>query len=184
MVLNSKLTESQDFHLSGVLLVLVATILGLLLSAAIFVTDQQSKAGREAMAQRDPAPAVAPPPAAVPAPPAPPAAALASPSLPAVPAAIAPVSVPAVKPPVEAPAAPAAPPAAADPSAGSAVFASSCGACHPGGREGVGPALIGLSDDVLIRGTREGVGMMPAFKTDRLSDQQLLDIIAFLRSVS
>jgi mono/diheme cytochrome c family protein len=168
MVLNSKLTESQDFHLSGLLLIVVATVLGLALSLAIFMQDQANRAARDASAQRPSASAAtAPPPAA-----APPASAAAS--------AAGAVSEAAAK----VPARPPAPSAAADPSAGSTVFATNCGACHPNGGAGLGPTLLELSDDALTSGTREGVGMMPAFTLDRLSDQQLQDIIAFLRSTS
>jgi mono/diheme cytochrome c family protein len=182
MVLNSKLTETQDFHLSGLLLILVAMILGLALSGAIFVKDQEGRAAREAIAQRD----SAPPPAALPAPAPPPASAAAiAPAAPPAPAAAAvPASVPAANPPVEAPAGPPVAAAAGSAAAGGAVFASNCGACHPNGGAGIGPTLLGLSDGAVTSGTRQGVGRMPAFTADRLSDQQLLDIIAFLSSTN
>ena len=76
--------------------------------------------------------------------------------------------------------------AAGDPGAGRAVYADSgCGGCHvfgPAGSTGaVGPPLDGLalSPVAVERTIREGRGAMPAF-ADRLSDEQLADVTAFL----
>ncbi|MBI2862222.1 MAG: cytochrome c [Chloroflexi bacterium] len=75
--------------------------------------------------------------------------------------------------------------------AGQAVFQTSCNACHPGGGQGVGPALQGPAfaskyptDDAISKVVRQGMGVMPAFSPDRLSDQQLADVIAYVRSLS
>lgn len=68
-----------------------------------------------------------------------------------------------------------------------ALFATSCGWCHSaGGREaGKGPKLMGttLTDDELISRIRNGrTGQMPAFK-GAFSDQQMRDIVAYIRAL-
>ncbi|MHB1160452.1 MAG: cytochrome c [Chloroflexota bacterium] len=82
---------------------------------------------------------------------------------------------------------PTSPPAAASgtgsPSAGSALFNSSCGGCHPGGKAGMGPSLQGLPEDRVVQAVREGKDAMPPYSPATLSDQQIRDIIAFLRSL-
>ena len=67
------------------------------------------------------------------------------------------------------------------------LFATSCGWCHSaGGREaGKGPKLMGsaLTDDELVSRIRNGkTGQMPAFK-DAFTDQQMRDIIAYIRGL-
>ena len=71
--------------------------------------------------------------------------------------------------------------AVGDAAAGQTVFAANCTACHPNGGAGMGPALKGLSDDRISQVTRQGKGIMPAFPASRLSDQQLADILAYLK---
>ncbi|HEX2084286.1 MAG TPA: cytochrome c [Solirubrobacteraceae bacterium] len=71
-----------------------------------------------------------------------------------------------------------------DPAAGREVFADNCAACHGGdGGGGTGPRLAGedaLTDaDLVVRQIREGGGGMPDF-ADRLSDQELADVSAFV----
>ena len=84
-----------------------------------------------------------------------------------------------------APAQPAQPPAQALDVA--TLFATSCGWCHSsGGREaGKGPKLMGtpLTDDELISRIRNGkTGQMPAF-TGAFTDQQLREIVAYIRGL-
>lgn len=78
-----------------------------------------------------------------------------------------------------------------DAAAGQIAYEKFCHACHPGGDKGLGPAVRGPeftrkygSDEPLIRVIREGVGTMPPFAPDRLSDKELADIIAYMRSLT
>ena len=202
------LDSSRRIFLPGLALVALAVVLGVALSAAVLAVEQQ----RRAVYRADAAPAAVPPPAedtltaspgrtaASAAPivlpsPAPTRAASPSPPLDATTPApgAAPTAV-VLAAPTEAPAS--APPAgtstvaprAASPtagtSAGGAIFASACGACHPNGEAGLGPRLRGLSAETIARVTREGKGAMPAFDPGRLSDQQLRDITAFLSATN
>ncbi len=75
---------------------------------------------------------------------------------------------------------------------GAKVYASSCAACHGSEGEGtaIGPGLnraelLAKGDDFLSVTTREGISgtSMVAFE-DRLNDQEIEDIIAFIRSWS
>ncbi|HEX2911378.1 MAG TPA: cytochrome c [Chloroflexia bacterium] len=65
--------------------------------------------------------------------------------------------------------------------------ANGCVGCHPnGGRvAGVGPKLAGTTrDDTYIHGNiRNGRGAMPAFPADQISDAQINDLIAYIRSL-
>jgi mono/diheme cytochrome c family protein len=78
-------------------------------------------------------------------------------------------------------------PAAGDVGAGKAVFDSVCTACHPEGRQGAGPSILGVVErlgEVKVReAVRQGKGVMPALTADRLSDKQLADLMAFLRTL-
>jgi mono/diheme cytochrome c family protein len=78
-----------------------------------------------------------------------------------------------------------APTAAGDVTAGKTVFDQNCGACHPGGGRGVGPALTGrnLSASRITSQVRSGGGGMPAFSTSQISDQQMNDMIAYIQSL-
>ena len=78
------------------------------------------------------------------------------------------------------------PPAAA----GQAIYAQLCDACHPGGGAGVGPGLNTTGfiekyaeDTALVSVLREGTPRMPAFPASRLSEAQLADLIAFVRTL-
>jgi mono/diheme cytochrome c family protein len=75
-------------------------------------------------------------------------------------------------------------------SAGRAVFVekSGCNRCHPGGERGLGPRLHGAefeakhpTDETIRRQIRTGGGGMPAFTPDRLTEQQVEDVIAYIR---
>jgi len=73
-----------------------------------------------------------------------------------------------------------------DSARGQQVFTTSCNACHPGGRQGVGPTLAGvtskLSDTRTIQVVRQGSGGMPAVGAS-FSDQQLADLLAYLKTL-
>jgi mono/diheme cytochrome c family protein len=79
---------------------------------------------------------------------------------------------------------------AADTSAGQQVFTSLCNACHPNANAGIGPALHGSAfasrypDDAALLGVvRQGKGGMPPFATSQLSDQDLANVVAYLRGL-
>ena len=62
-----------------------------------------------------------------------------------------------------------------------------CYFCHgtagQGGREGARIAQIGLNAQGLIRYVRKPAGAMPAFTEKLISDQELTDIYAYLKSL-
>ena len=85
------------------------------------------------------------------------------------------------------PTAPAAQPAAqGDAAKGQAAWAQlPCQGCHGANAEGVsGPKLAGTSKsyDQILNKVRKGGGPMPAFTAAQVSDQQAMDIVAWLKS--
>ena len=75
---------------------------------------------------------------------------------------------------------------------GEQLFIRSCNTCHPGGREGVGPSLIGMggklnedfpNDQNLKAFIRTGKGMMPAQSRQTINDQELDNLVAYLRDL-
>ncbi len=82
------------------------------------------------------------------------------------------------------------PVAGGDATAGQAVFARTCNSCHPNADAGIGPALYGpqfatrYPDDAAIAAVvRQGRGGMPAFSGTQLSDEDLANVIAYLRGL-
>ncbi len=75
-------------------------------------------------------------------------------------------------------------PITGDATAGADVFANFCEGCHPGGGSGVGPDLHGRTDSPAeIRALiRHGEDRMPAFGPDQISDADLENVLAHLRS--
>ena len=72
---------------------------------------------------------------------------------------------------------------------GEQVFIRSCNTCHPSGRKGVGPALDKINehfsgDQELIALIRTGMGMMPGQSQEILNDQEMTNLIAYLRSMN
>ena len=65
---------------------------------------------------------------------------------------------------------------------GQIVFFRECNPCHPGGAEGLGPALNDkpLPERALETQVRQGFGEMPAFSPDEITDQELDALIAYL----
>ena len=79
-------------------------------------------------------------------------------------------------------------PAAGDVKAGQALYTKmTCYYCHgtagQGGTAGARIALVQRSADAFIRYVRRPSGAMPAYSDRIVSDQQLNDIYAFLRSL-
>jgi mono/diheme cytochrome c family protein len=73
---------------------------------------------------------------------------------------------------------------------GRSVYTQLCDACHPGGSAGLGPALTGpaftaaYGDDAALAAIiRQGTARMPAFPASRISDEQLNELIAFIRAL-
>ncbi len=59
-----------------------------------------------------------------------------------------------------------------------------CAQCHgERGEGGVGPPLAGHTREAIIRQVRNPVGSMPAFPPDRLSDEDLEKIVAFIEAL-
>jgi mono/diheme cytochrome c family protein len=68
---------------------------------------------------------------------------------------------------------------------GERVFAANCHQCHPGGAGGLGPAINDKPLPVTLIKTqvRQGLGAMPAFSRDEVSDAQLDDIARYLKAL-
>jgi mono/diheme cytochrome c family protein len=68
---------------------------------------------------------------------------------------------------------------------GQVAFMEKCNRCHPGGEAGLGPALNNKPfPDFLKRfQVRHGLGVMPHFEKDQLSDAQLDAIIDYLKAL-
>jgi mono/diheme cytochrome c family protein len=79
-------------------------------------------------------------------------------------------------------------PVSARQDAGKAVFARVCETCHgPGGNgAGQGPALVPFSKELseLVGIVRQGVGMMPAIPRSEISDEEITQVHAYLKSLS
>lgn len=69
--------------------------------------------------------------------------------------------------------------------AGKVVFDQHCNSCHPGGGSAAGPSLISRKSppDRIERRVRTGGAGMPSFSTDKISDQQLQDLVAYVLSL-
>ncbi len=70
---------------------------------------------------------------------------------------------------------------------GEVVFQRYCNVCHPGGNMGAGPSLIlalpRLSDEEVRDYVRHGKTRMPGFSTNEISDQELNDLLVYIRSL-
>jgi mono/diheme cytochrome c family protein len=68
---------------------------------------------------------------------------------------------------------------------GERTFAARCYQCHPGGAGGLGPAINNKPLPVTLIKTqvREGLGAMPAFGPDDVSDEQLDAITKYLKAL-
>jgi mono/diheme cytochrome c family protein len=77
--------------------------------------------------------------------------------------------------------------ATADPAIarGEHLFHKFCYQCHPGGSAGIGPALNDkpLPQVAIRTQIRKGVGSMPAFGDDWLTDAQVADIAAYVKAL-
>jgi len=66
---------------------------------------------------------------------------------------------------------------------GMRLFMLHCNKCHPGGEEGVGPALNDkpLPDFLIHFQIRQGMGDMPAFTKDELTKEEVQQIVRYVR---
>lgn len=65
---------------------------------------------------------------------------------------------------------------------GQQLFDQHCNQCHPGGTTGLAPSINEKPLPVWLMKTqiRAGLGAMPAFHQDRLADDEVDDIVAYL----
>jgi mono/diheme cytochrome c family protein len=66
--------------------------------------------------------------------------------------------------------------------AGQKEFMEHCDQCHPGGEAGVGPAINNkpLPPMLIKLQIRQGIGVMPSFRPDQLSDEEVDAIADYL----
>ena len=64
-------------------------------------------------------------------------------------------------------------------------FNRACGRCHPGGREDIGPSLLGKNwaEDRMTRQIRRGGGRMRPINPNKLPNADLPALMAYLRSI-
>ena len=62
------------------------------------------------------------------------------------------------------------------------VFMRNCYQCHPGGQAGLGPAINNkpLPSVLMKTQVRNGLGAMPAFSEEEISDDQLDHLMAYI----
>jgi mono/diheme cytochrome c family protein len=67
---------------------------------------------------------------------------------------------------------------------GEKLYMANCQKCHPGGEGGLGPAINSNPAPQFIKRfqMRHGLGVMPSFKKDEISKQDLHDISRYLRA--
>lgn len=65
---------------------------------------------------------------------------------------------------------------------GRRVFMEYCNGCHPGGEGGLGPAINNkpLPAWIIRFQVRHGLGAMPSFSEDIISDEELRDVARYL----
>ena len=68
---------------------------------------------------------------------------------------------------------------------GHRVFSQHCYQCHPGGAAGLAPAINNkpLPVALMKKQVRQGLGLMPAFSKDEISDEELDAIIRYLKAL-
>src|SRR3982751_1273704 len=67
---------------------------------------------------------------------------------------------------------------------GQIVFMANCNKCHPGGEAGLAPAINWNPAPAFIKKfqVRHGLGVMPSFKSSEISNDDLKDIVAYLKA--
>jgi len=72
---------------------------------------------------------------------------------------------------------------------GEQLFVRSCNTCHPGGKKGFGPSLEMLADKYSQDGPlkqliRQGKGIMPGQPKSALNEQELDNLVTYLRKLT
>jgi mono/diheme cytochrome c family protein len=69
-------------------------------------------------------------------------------------------------------------------SRGQLVFMHECNQCHPGGAAGLGPAINDkpLPGGLIKTQVRQGLGTMPHFSQQHISDDDLSAVVAYLQA--
>ena len=75
-------------------------------------------------------------------------------------------------------------PSSATVARGERVFMANCHQCHPGGEAGLGPAINNkpLPGALIRLQVREGLGAMPAFAANEISNADLDALLAYIRA--
>jgi mono/diheme cytochrome c family protein len=65
---------------------------------------------------------------------------------------------------------------------GERVYYAHCHQCHPGGAAGLGPGLNNLPLPGWLIGfqVRHGIGVMPAFSAEQISDEEMDALVAYM----
>ncbi len=70
---------------------------------------------------------------------------------------------------------------------GEVVFQRYCNVCHPGGGFGAGPSLIvelpRMSDEQVREVVRHGKNRMPGFTQQEITDEELANLIVYMRGL-
>ena len=68
---------------------------------------------------------------------------------------------------------------------GEVVFSTYCSKCHPGGEAGLGPAINNkpLPGFLMRFQIRNGLGVMPGFKENVISDDELDHLITYIKTL-
>lgn len=68
---------------------------------------------------------------------------------------------------------------------GRTVYMKYCHQCHPGGEAGLGPALNDKALPTFLKKfqVRRGLGSMPSFSDEEISDQELDDTMSYLEAL-
>lgn len=65
---------------------------------------------------------------------------------------------------------------------GQILFSAYCQKCHPGGEAGLGPSTNAMPAPNFLRKfqVRHGLGVMPSFKQEQLSSEELKDLVHYI----
>jgi mono/diheme cytochrome c family protein len=68
---------------------------------------------------------------------------------------------------------------------GQEVFMEYCNRCHPAGNAGLGPSIINkpLPGFLIKKQVRKGLGAMPSFDKEHLSEEELDNVIVYLKKI-
>lgn len=73
-------------------------------------------------------------------------------------------------------------PASSQVASGEKIFMAKCQKCHPGGEAGLGIGLNPVPAPKFLKKfqIRHGLGVMPSFKENEISPQQLKDLLSYM----